>query len=46
MVSSNANETRVFAVGHPGPLGLTNRPWATQLADWQRIGEAVWNTQA
>jgi Uracil DNA glycosylase superfamily len=33
--------TRVFAVGHPGPLGLTNRPWAQQLADWRRIGAAV-----
>jgi uracil-DNA glycosylase len=36
-----ADETRVFAVGHPGPQGLTNRPWPQQLADWRRIGEAV-----
>ena len=36
-----ANRTRVFAVGHPGPQGLTNRPWPQQLADWRRIGEAV-----
>jgi len=40
------DETRVFAVGHPGPQGLTNRPWAQQLADWRRIGEAVWSVQA
>ena len=33
--------TDVFAVGHPGPQGLTNRPWPQQLADWRRIGEAV-----
>jgi uracil-DNA glycosylase len=38
-----AGETRVFAVGHPGPQGLTNRPWPLQLADWRRIGEAVWS---
>jgi uracil-DNA glycosylase len=36
-----ADRTRVFAVGHPGPLGLINRPWAQQLADWRRIGEAL-----
>ena len=36
-----ADRTRVFAVGHPGPQGLTNRPWPQQLADWRRIGEAV-----
>jgi uracil-DNA glycosylase len=36
-----ADGTRVFAVGHPGPQGLTNRPWPQQLADWRRIGEAV-----
>ena len=36
-----ADGTRVFAVGHPGPQGLTNRPWRQQVADWQRIGEAV-----
>jgi uracil-DNA glycosylase len=41
-----ANDTRVFAVGHPGPQGLTNRPWAEQLADWRRIGEVVRNTKA
>ena len=33
--------TRVFAVGHPGPQGLTNRPWAQQIEDWRQIGEAV-----
>jgi hypothetical protein len=33
--------TRVFAVGHPGPQGLTNRGWRQQVADWRRIGEAV-----
>src|SRR5437763_11579920 len=33
--------TRVFAVGHPGPLGLTNRPWMRQLADWRNIGAAL-----
>src|SRR5256885_1500439 len=30
---------RLFAVGHPGPQGLTNRPWPQQIADWRRIGE-------
>ncbi len=34
-------DTRVFAVGHPGPQGLTNRSWRQQLADWRRIGQAV-----
>jgi uracil-DNA glycosylase len=33
--------TRVFAVGHPGPQGVTNRPWRQQVADWRRIGAAV-----
>ena len=37
----SADCTRVFAVGHPGPLGLTNRPWPQQVADWRRVGEAV-----
>jgi hypothetical protein len=36
-----ADGTRVFAVGHCGPLGLINRPWPQQLADWRRIGAAV-----
>jgi hypothetical protein len=36
-----ADETRVFAVGHCGPLGIINRPWPQQLADWQRIGAFV-----
>jgi hypothetical protein len=36
-----ADRTRVFAVAHPGPLGLTNRAWPQQLADWQQIGKAV-----
>jgi DNA polymerase len=36
-----AARTRVFAVGHCGPLGLINRPWPRQLADWRAIGEAV-----
>jgi hypothetical protein len=38
---STAERTRIFAVGHPGPLGLINRPWPQQLADWRRIGAAV-----
>jgi len=38
---TSADRIRVFAVGHPGPQGLTNRPWPQQLADWRRIGEAV-----
>ena len=37
----SADQTRIFAVGHCGPLGLINRPWPEQIADWQRIGEAV-----
>jgi hypothetical protein len=36
-----AERTRVFAVGHPGPLGLINRPWPQQLADWRQIGAAL-----
>jgi len=36
-----ADGTRLFAVGHPGPQGLTNRPWPQQLGDWRRIGVAV-----
>src|ERR1700738_2709052 len=39
-----AGRTRVFAVGHPGPLGIINRPWPKQIADWRRIGAAVWTT--
>jgi hypothetical protein len=35
------DQTRVFAVGHCSPLGLINRPWPQQAADWRRIGEAV-----
>jgi hypothetical protein len=35
------NQTTVFAVGHCGPLGIINRPWPQQLADWRRIGAAV-----
>ena len=35
------DDTRVFAVGHCGPLGLINRPWPQQLSDWRRIGVAV-----
>ena len=33
--------THVFAVGHPGPLGRTNRPLPQQLADWRDIGAAL-----
>jgi uracil-DNA glycosylase len=36
-----ADRTRIFAVGHCGPLGVINRPWPRQLADWRRIGAAV-----
>jgi hypothetical protein len=35
------NQIRVFAVGHCGPLGVINRPWPQQIADWRRIGAAV-----
>jgi uracil-DNA glycosylase len=35
------DQTRVFAVGHCGPLGVINRPWPQQLADWRQIGAAV-----
>jgi len=38
-----ADGTRLFAVGHCGPLGLINRPWSQQLADWRRIGVALAN---
>jgi hypothetical protein len=37
------DRTRVFAVGHPGPLGLVNRPLERQLADWRRIGATLSN---
>ena len=36
-----ADRTRVFAVGHCGPLGIINRRWPQQLADWRAIGAAV-----
>ena len=36
-----SDQTRIFAVGHCGPLGIINRPWPRQLADWRRIGAAV-----
>jgi uracil-DNA glycosylase len=35
------DRTGVFAVGHCGPLGIINRPWPQQLADWRRIGAFV-----
>jgi uracil-DNA glycosylase len=35
------DQTRVFAVGHCGPLGVINRPWPQQLLDWRRIGAAL-----
>ena len=35
------DQTRVFAVGHCGPLGLISRPWPRQLRDWRHIGEAI-----
>jgi len=38
---TSKNQTRVFAVGHCGPLGIINRPWPQQLSDWRRIGVAV-----
>jgi uracil-DNA glycosylase len=38
---TSVHGTRVFAVGHPGPQGLTNRPWLQQVADWRQIGAAV-----
>ncbi len=33
--------TLVFAVGHCGRLGLGNRPWERQAADWRKIGAAM-----
>jgi DNA polymerase len=33
--------TRVFAVGHCGPLGLINRAWPQQAADWRIIGAVL-----
>lgn len=32
---------RVFAVGHCGPLGIANRAWKQQEADWKRIGHTL-----
>jgi len=40
----SADQTQVFAVGHCGPLGIINRPWPQQLADWRRIGAFVSRT--
>jgi DNA polymerase len=37
----SADRTQVFAVGHCSPLGLINRPWPQQVADWQSIGAAI-----
>jgi len=34
-------QTRIFAVVHCGPLGLTNRSWHLQMADWRQIGVAL-----
>jgi DNA polymerase len=34
-------DTQIFAVGHCSPLGIINRPWPQQLADWRRVGAAV-----
>jgi hypothetical protein len=33
--------TRVFAVVHCSNLGIRNRSWLQQVADWRRIGDAV-----
>jgi uracil-DNA glycosylase len=33
--------TRIFPVVHCSNLGIGNRPWPQQLADWRRIGDAV-----
>jgi uracil-DNA glycosylase len=38
---TSGERPRVFAVGHCSPLGLINRSWPRQVADWRRIGEAV-----
>ena len=38
---TSENQTRVFAVGHCGPLGIINRSWPQQLSDWRRIGAAI-----
>lgn len=38
---SVAQDARVFAVGHCSPLGLINRPWPHQAADWRIIGAAL-----
>jgi uracil-DNA glycosylase len=35
------DQAQVFAVGHCSPLGLINRPWPLQVADWRRIGEVI-----
>jgi uracil-DNA glycosylase len=39
------DQTRIFAVGHCGPLGVINRHWTQQLADWRAIGAAVWGAK-
>ena len=35
---TSEDRTCVFAVGHCSPLGLINRAWPQQAADWRRIG--------
>ena len=39
-----ADGTCICAAGHCGPLGIINRPWPQQLADWRRIGAFVSRT--
>jgi hypothetical protein len=36
-----SDRTHVFAVGHCSALGLINRPWPQQVADWRRVGAAL-----
>jgi uracil-DNA glycosylase len=33
--------TRIFAVVHCSRLGILNRPWPQQVADWQKIGTTL-----
>lgn len=35
------SQMKVFAIGHCGPKGRINRPWAMQVLDWQKIGTAL-----
>jgi hypothetical protein len=38
---STLTRARIFAVVHCSRLGILNRPWPQQVADWQKIGTTL-----